>query len=61
MVVVERVLVAVPAGGVAGAAPGVPGRRGEHGRRDQALHRARQEGQRRHQAVRVQQVLMISG
>ena len=56
MVGVERLLDSVPAGGVAGAAPGVPGRRGEHGRGDQALHRARQKGQRRHQAVRVQQV-----
>ena len=50
---VEQLLVAVPPGRVPGPAQGVPGRRGEHGRGDQALHRARQEGQRRHQAVRV--------
>ena len=59
VVCVEQLLVAVPPGRVPGPAQGVPGRRGEHGRGDQALHRARQEGQRRHQAVRVQQVWRI--
>ena len=59
VVCLEQLLVAVPAGRVAGPAQGVPGRRGEHGRGDQGLHRARQEGQRRHPGVRVQQVRRI--